>query len=148
MFVSCFVLMWRKSNRLNNIHMLYPKTRRPVYENNLFVFTASVVIVPLMFNHTRSCRLLWLIHFFFLHLITYFTQCCFFSSFRQQASLPANQGMRPIQSPRPYTTYELDQIRQFQKRFDRYFLLLVNLKSSFDHWICLVSSLAMKSAVE
>jgi len=23
--------------------------------------------------------------------------------------------MRPIQSPRPYTTYELDQIRQFQK---------------------------------
>ncbi|CAF0775858.1 unnamed protein product [Rotaria sordida] len=33
----------------------------------------------------------------------------------QQPSLPANQGMRPIQSPRPYTTYELDQIRQFQK---------------------------------
>ncbi|CAF0820339.1 unnamed protein product [Rotaria sp. Silwood1] len=32
-----------------------------------------------------------------------------------QPSLPANQGMRPIQSPRPYTTYELDQIRQFQK---------------------------------
>jgi hypothetical protein len=38
--------------------------------------------------------------------------------FRQQPSLPANQGMRPIQSPRPYTTYELDQIRQYQKRFD------------------------------
>ncbi|CAF1194823.1 unnamed protein product [Adineta steineri] len=33
----------------------------------------------------------------------------------QQPSLPINQGMRPIQSPRPYTTYELDQIRQFQK---------------------------------
>ncbi|CAF0962707.1 unnamed protein product [Adineta ricciae] len=33
----------------------------------------------------------------------------------QQPSLPANLGMRPIQSPRPYTTYELDQIRQFQK---------------------------------
>ncbi|CAF3971015.1 unnamed protein product [Rotaria magnacalcarata] len=33
----------------------------------------------------------------------------------QQPSLPANQGMRPIQSPRPYTTYELDQIRQYQK---------------------------------
>ncbi|UJR21321.1 hypothetical protein I4U23_024412 [Adineta vaga] len=33
----------------------------------------------------------------------------------QQPSLPVNQGMRPIQSPRPYTTYELDQIRQFQK---------------------------------
>ncbi|CAF3405905.1 unnamed protein product [Rotaria sp. Silwood1] len=33
----------------------------------------------------------------------------------QQPSLPANQAMRPIQSPRPYTTYELDQIRQFQK---------------------------------
>ena len=38
--------------------------------------------------------------------------------FRHQPSLPANQGMRPIQSPRPYTTYELDQIRQYQKRFD------------------------------
>jgi hypothetical protein len=34
----------------------------------------------------------------------------------QQPSLPVNQGMRPMQSPRPYTTYELDQIRQFQKR--------------------------------
>ncbi|CAF3084645.1 unnamed protein product [Rotaria socialis] len=33
----------------------------------------------------------------------------------QQPSLPINQAMRPIQSPRPYTTYELDQIRQFQK---------------------------------
>ncbi|CAF0875248.1 unnamed protein product [Adineta ricciae] len=33
----------------------------------------------------------------------------------QQPSLPVNQAMRPIQSPRPYTTYELDQIRQFQK---------------------------------
>ena len=37
---------------------------------------------------------------------------------RQPPSLPASQGMRPIQSPRPYTTYELDQIRQYQKRFD------------------------------
>jgi len=31
-------------------------------------------------------------------------------------SLPAEKGMRPIQTPRPYTTYELDQIRQFQKQ--------------------------------
>ena len=36
--------------------------------------------------------------------------------FRQQPSLPVNQGMRPMQSPRPYTTYELDQIRQYQKK--------------------------------
>ncbi|CAF4360962.1 unnamed protein product, partial [Didymodactylos carnosus] len=34
----------------------------------------------------------------------------------QQPSLPAERGIRPIQSPRPYTTFELDQIRQFQKR--------------------------------
>ncbi|CAF1470701.1 unnamed protein product [Didymodactylos carnosus] len=32
-----------------------------------------------------------------------------------QPSLPAERGIRPIQSPRPYTTFELDQIRQFQK---------------------------------
>ncbi|RNA31853.1 glutamine-rich 2-like isoform X4 [Brachionus plicatilis] len=31
-------------------------------------------------------------------------------------ALPAERGMRPIQTPRPYTTYELDQIRQFQKQ--------------------------------
>ncbi|CAF0811876.1 unnamed protein product [Brachionus calyciflorus] len=31
-------------------------------------------------------------------------------------TLPAERGMRPIQTPRPYTTYELDQIRQFQKQ--------------------------------
>jgi DNA repair exonuclease SbcCD ATPase subunit len=30
-------------------------------------------------------------------------------------SMPNEKGMRPIQTPRPYTTYELDQIRQFQK---------------------------------
>lgn len=42
-----------------------------------------------------------------------------FLFFRQLPSLPVNQGMRPIQSPRPYTTFELDQIRQYQKRFVR-----------------------------
>ncbi len=26
------------------------------------------------------------------------------------------RGIRPIQTPRPYTTYELDQIRQYQKQ--------------------------------
>jgi hypothetical protein len=31
-------------------------------------------------------------------------------------TLPADKGMRPIQTPRPYTTFELDQIRQFQKQ--------------------------------
>jgi glutamine-rich protein 2 len=31
-------------------------------------------------------------------------------------SLPAERGMRSIQTPRPYTTYELDQIRQFQRQ--------------------------------
>jgi hypothetical protein len=31
-------------------------------------------------------------------------------------SLPAEKGIRPIQTPRPYTTYELDQIRQYQKQ--------------------------------
>ncbi len=51
-----------------------------------------------------------LVLFYFL----FFLYCS--SLFRQQPSLPVNQGMRPIQSPRPYTTYELDQIRQFQKR--------------------------------
>jgi hypothetical protein len=40
----------------------------------------------------------------------------FFVVCRQQPSLPVNQGMRLIQSPRPCTTYELEQIRQFQKR--------------------------------
>lgn len=51
--------------------------------------------------------------FFLLLLIKIFL-------FRQQPSLPINPGLRPIQSPRPYTTYELDQIRQFQKRFESF----------------------------
>ena len=48
---------------------------------------------------------------------------------RQPPSLPASQGMRPIQSPRPYTTYELDQIRQYQKRFDSRSHRLVSSRS-------------------
>jgi len=31
-------------------------------------------------------------------------------------SLPNERGLRPIQSPRPFTTYELEQIRQFQRQ--------------------------------
>ena len=70
-----------------------------------------------------------------------------FPHFRQQASLPANQGMRPIQSPRPYTTYELDQIRQFQKRFITHsFIQSKNFR--FSHFEILVSSLAMSSVAE
>jgi len=53
-------------------------------------------------------------HPFVLFCYYLFLKTIFLSS--QQPSLPVNQGMRPMQSPRPYTTYELDQIRQFQKR--------------------------------
>jgi glutamine-rich protein 2 len=35
-------------------------------------------------------------------------------------SLPADRGIRPIQTPRPYTTFELDQIRQFQKQYKKF----------------------------
>ena len=62
--------------------------------------------------------------------------------FRQQPSLPANQGMRPIQSPRPYTTYELDQIRQFQKRLDH-----LNYQTKIKTFVFLVSSLVMSLVV-
>lgn len=76
-----------------------------------------------MYNHISSCRLFKIsltINTLILRLnnkTRYFTLFWFISAFSQQPSLPANQGMRPIQSPRPYTTFELDQIRQYQKRF-------------------------------
>lgn len=70
----------------------------------------------------------------------------FFAVCRQQPSLPVNQGMRPIQSPRPYTTYELDQIRQFQKRFDSFFVKLCQFHDSFFGQF-LVSSLVVMISV-
>lgn len=39
-------------------------------------------------------------------------------------SLPTTNGLPPTRSPRPYTTFELDQIRQHAKR---YFLLSITL---------------------
>ena len=114
MYVVCVCFMFcdylERTAQLNNsMYMLCQKMKLPVYENRSFDFIASAAIVLLMFNHIRSC---------FLFLFIIFKNFLF----RQQPSLPANQGMRPIQSPRPYTTYELDQIRQFQKRLD-YFKL-------------------------
>jgi hypothetical protein len=53
--------------------------------------------------------------------------------------------MRPIQSPRPYTTYELDQIRQFQKRLT-YSNYLIKKFSIFLSKF-LVSSLVMNLVV-
>ena len=55
----CFMFRdhWRRSSsiRLNsNMIMSCQKMRRPVYANSSFVFIASAVIVPLMFNRTRS----------------------------------------------------------------------------------------------
>jgi hypothetical protein len=101
------------------MYILCPKTKQPAYESNLFVFIASVVIVPSMFNHTRSSYLLLFQSsniFVLVFIVDNDRYALKLHLSRQQPSLPANQGMRPIQSPRPYTTYELDQIRQYQKR--------------------------------
>jgi hypothetical protein len=88
-----------------------------------------------------SFVIIYSFYFFSLYSITLFLlKDDFFSSsvFRQQASLPATQGMRPIQSPRPYTTYELDQIRQFQKRLIDYlknscFIICLNFSQQFSN---------------
>lgn len=46
----------------------------------------------------------------------------FFIVYSPVPSLPTTNGLPPTRSPRPYTTFELDQIRQHAKR---YFLLSI-----------------------
>ena len=77
----------------------------PACENNYLDFIAFHVIGQLKHYHNRKEFIIYLNLKFLI-----------FFNFSPLPSLPNERGMRPIQSPRPFTTYELDQIRQFQRQ--------------------------------
>lgn len=146
-FVSCFVLMWRKSNRLNNIHMSCPKTRRPVYENNLFVFIASVVIVPSMFNHTRSCRLLSLIVFIFIQSRTWLNDLTF-HILDSKRVYPQIRVCVPSSHPDHTPRTNWTKFANFKRGSSRIFLHWIRFEKKQFSFEILVSSLAMSSVAE
>jgi hypothetical protein len=117
-FVSCFVLMKKEQQtQQEHVHLMSEDDaaglRKQLIRFHCISCDRPIDVQP------HSFVSFVIIYLFSQNTITFFFLKSFFFSFiisRQQPSLPANQGMRPIQSPRPYTTFELDQIRQFQKR--------------------------------
>jgi hypothetical protein len=115
-FVSCFVLMKKEQQTQQQHAHIMSEDEAAGLRKQLIRFHCISCDRPIDVQPHPFVSFV-IIYLFFQIKLDFFLNICFcIIIFRQQPSLPANQGMRPIQSPRPYTTYELDQIRQYQKR--------------------------------
>lgn len=89
-----------------------------VLDDNIWWKTHSI-------NHIADCVYFELHDCIYGYWYMYFCKILlksFFIIYSPVPSLPTTNGLPPTRSPRPYTTFELDQIRQHAKR---YFLLSI-----------------------